>query len=112
MHIILKIWLRQAVKLIFLRGAINYYIIGEDYKKASDTLELLKTNIKNLPPTEIIAVLKRAYSQGVLQKSPRLESSFQFAQAQMQAEDDIKKIKAHQKVFQTHSIAKIIILKI
>jgi hypothetical protein len=83
----------EAVKLIFLRGAINYYIIGEDYKKASDTLELLKTNIKNLPPTEIIAVLKRAYSQGVLQKSPRLESSFQFAQAQMQAEDDIKKIR-------------------
>ena len=83
----------EAAQLMFLRGAVNYYIIGEDYKKAADTLELLKTNIKNLPPTEIIAVLKRAYSQGVLQKSPRLESVFQLAQAQMQAEDDIKKIR-------------------
>ena len=84
----------EAAQLIFLRGAVNYYIIGEDYKKAADTLELLKTNIKNLPPTEIIAVLKRAYSQGVLQKSPRLESSFQFAQAQMQAGNDVKRIRA------------------
>ena len=76
----------EAAQLMFLRGAINYYIIGKDYKKASDTLELLKTNIKNLPPTEIIAVLKRAYSQGVLQKAPRLESCFRLAQAQVQAE--------------------------
>ena len=60
-------------------------------------MEVLKKNIKDLPPTEIIAVLKRAYSQGILQKSPRLESVFQLAQAQMQAENDIKKIRENLK---------------
>lgn len=87
----------EAAQLMFLRGAVNYYIIGKDYKKASDTIEVLKKNIKDLPPTEIIAVLKRAYSQGILQKSPRLESCFQLAQAQMQAENDIKKIRENLK---------------
>lgn len=83
----------EAVRFLFLRGAINYYVIGEDYKKASDTIEELKKNIKDLPPSEIVALLKRAHRQGTLQKSPRLESVFQLAQAQMQAEDDIKKIR-------------------
>lgn len=83
----------EAVLFLFLRGAINYYVIGEDYKKASDTIEELKKNIKDLPPSEIVALLKRAHRQGTLQKSPRLESVFQLAQAQMQAEDDIKKIR-------------------
>ena len=83
----------EAVLFLLLRGAINYYVIGEDYKKASDTIEELKKNIKDLPPSEIVALLKRAHRQGTLQKSPRLESIFQLAQAQMQAEDDIKKIR-------------------
>ena len=39
----------EAVRFLFLRGAINYYVIGEDYKKASDTIEELKKNIKALP---------------------------------------------------------------
>jgi hypothetical protein len=82
----------EAVRFLFLRGAINYYINGGDYKKASDTIEELKKNIKALPPSEIVALLKRAYNQGTLQKSPRLESVFQFAHAQMQAGDDIKKL--------------------
>ena len=83
----------EAVRFLFLRGTINYYVIGEDYKKASDTIEELKKNIKDLPPSEIVALLKRAHRQGTLQKSPRLESVFQLAEAQIQAEDDIKKIR-------------------
>ena len=83
----------EAVRFLFLRGAINYYVIGEDYKKASDTIEELKKSIKDLPPSEIVALLKRAHRQGIFQKSPRLESVFQLAQAQIQAEDDIKKIR-------------------
>ena len=80
----------EAEKLVFLRGAINYYIIGGDYTKATITLEELKNNIKDLPPTEIVSILKRANSQDVLKKSPRLESYFRLAQAQVQAEKDIK----------------------
>jgi glycyl-tRNA synthetase len=41
-----KISNNEAVRFLFLRGAINYYINGGDYKKASDTIEELKKNIK------------------------------------------------------------------
>ena len=70
----------EAVRFVFLRGSINYYIIGEDFNKAAEILEGLKKDF-NMPPAEIVSLLIRANRQGRLRKSPRLESIFQFAQA-------------------------------
>jgi hypothetical protein len=82
----------EAVRHLFMRGAVHNYISGKDYQKAADTLENMKRNIKDLPPSEIVSLLMRACDQRTLQKSPRLESAFKLAQAQVQAEKDIKKI--------------------
>ena len=81
----------EAVRFVFLRGSVNYYIIGEDYNKAAEILEELKENF-DVPPAEIVSLLIRANRQGRLRKSPRLESMFRFAQAQVQAEKDRKEL--------------------
>ena len=81
----------EAVRFVFLRGSVNYYIIGEDYNKAAEILEGLKEDF-DVPPAEIVSLLIRANRQGRLRKSPRLESMFRFAQAQVQAEKDRKEL--------------------
>ena len=82
----------EAVKYLFLRGAVGYYIKGSNFGKAADTVEQIKTNIKGVPPSEIADIISSALSKENARKAPRLNSQLQLAQAQVRAVRDSRRL--------------------
>lgn len=82
----------EAVKYLFLRGAVGYYIKDSNFDKAADTVEQIKTNIKGVPPSEIADIISSALSKENARKAPRLNSQLQLAQAQVRAAKDSRKL--------------------
>ena len=82
----------EAVKYLFLRGAVGYYIKDSNFGKAADTIEQIKTNIKGVPPSEIADIISSALSKENARKAPRLNSQLQLAQAQVRAAKDSRKL--------------------
>ena len=82
----------EAVKYLFLRGAVGYYIKDSNFGKAADTVEQIKTNIKGVPPSEIADIISSALSKENARKAPRLNSQLQLAQAQVRAARDSRKL--------------------
>ena len=82
----------EAVKYLFLRGAVGYYIKDGNFGKAADTVEQLKANVKGVPPSDIADVISSALSKENARKAPRLNSQLQLAQAQVRAAKDSRKL--------------------
>ena len=82
----------EAVKYLFLRGAVNYYIRGGEFGKAADTVELLKSKIGGVPPSDIADVISSALGRENVRKAPRLQSQLLLAQAQVKAAKDARKL--------------------
>ena len=82
----------EAVKYLFLRGAVGYYIKDGNFGKAADTVEQIKTNIKGIPPSDIADIISSALSKKNARKAPRLNSQLQLAQAQVRAAKDSRKL--------------------
>ena len=82
----------EAVKYLFLRGAVGYYIKDSNFGKAADTVEQIKTNIKGVPPSEIADIISSALSKENARKAPRLNSQLQLAQAQVRAVRDSRRL--------------------
>lgn len=82
----------EAVKYLFLRGAVGYYIKDGNFGKAADTIEQIKTNIKGVPPSDIADIISSALSKENARKAPRLNSQLQLAQAQVRAAKDSRKL--------------------
>jgi len=82
----------EAVKYLFLRGAVGYYIKDSNFGKAADTVEQIKTNIKGVPPSEIADIISSALSKENARKAPRLNSQLQLAHAQVRAAKDSRKL--------------------
>ncbi len=82
----------EAVKYLFLRGAVGYYIKDSNFGKAADTIEQIKTNIKGVPPSDIADIISSALSKENARKAPRLNSQLQLAQAQVRAAKDSRKL--------------------
>ena len=82
----------EAVKYLFLRGAVGYYIKDGNFGKAADTIEQIKTNIKGVPPSDIADIISSALSKENARKAPRLNSQLQLAQAQVRATKDSRKL--------------------
>ena len=84
----------EAVKYLFLRGAVGYYIKDGNFGKAADTIEQIKTNIKGVPPSDIADIISSALSKEDARKAPRLNSQLQLAQAQVRASKDSRRLQA------------------
>ncbi|MBR2920067.1 MAG: hypothetical protein IKC27_01780 [Kiritimatiellae bacterium] len=82
----------EAMKYLFLRGAVSYYIRSGDFGKAADAVEQLKSNIKGVPPSDIVEVISSALGRDNALKAPRLNSQLQLAQAQVRAAKDSRKL--------------------
>ena len=82
----------EAVKYLFLRGAVGYYIKDGNFGKAADTVEQLKSNVKGVPPSDIADVISSALSKENARKAPRLNSQLQLAQAQVRAAKDSRRL--------------------
>ena len=82
----------EAVKYLFLRGAVGYYIKDGNFGKAADTIEQIKTNIKGVPPSDIADIISSALSNENARKAPRLNSQLQLAHAQVRAAKDSRKL--------------------
>ena len=82
----------EAVKYLFLRGAVGYYIKDGSFGKAADTVEQLKTDVKGVPPSDIAEIISGALGRENARKAPRLNSQLQLAQAQVRAAKDSRKL--------------------
>ena len=82
----------EAVKYLFLRGAVNYYIRGGEFGKAADMVEQLKSKIKNVPPSDIADIISSALGRENARRAPRLQSQLLLAQAQIKAAKDARKL--------------------
>ena len=82
----------EAVKYLFLRGAVGYYIKDGNFGKAADTVEQLKANVKGVPPSDIAEIISGALGRENARKAPRLNSQLQLAQAQVRAAKDSRKL--------------------
>ena len=91
----------EAVKYLFLREAVGYYIKGGDFGKAADTVEQIKTNIKGVPPSDIAEVISGAFGRENARKAPRLNSQLRLAQAQVRAAKDSRKLLSQLKQVKT-----------
>ena len=83
----------EAMKYIFLRGAVSYYVRSGEFGKAADAVEQLKSNIKGVPPSDIVEVISSALGRDNALKAPRLNSQLQLAQAQVRAAKDLNGLK-------------------
>ena len=82
----------EAVKYLFLRGAVGYYIKDGNFGKAADMIEQIKTIIKGVPPSDIADIISSALSKENARKAPRLNSQLQLAQAQVRAAKDSRRL--------------------
>ena len=94
----------EATRFLFLRGAVGFYIKGGEYGKAADTVEKLKANVKDVPPSEIADVISGALGRENARKSPRLYSQLQLAQTQVKAAKDVRRLATQLKQVDTEAL--------
>ena len=94
----------EAVRYLFLRGAVGYYVKAGDYGKAADTVELLKAKVNGVPPADIADVISGALGRENARKAPRLQSQLLLAQAQVKASKDVGRLAAQLRKVSTDSV--------
>ncbi len=82
----------EAVRFLFLRGAVSYYVKGGEFGKAADTVDRIKAKVAAVPPVEIARIISSAFGSENAQKSPRLYAQMTRAQAQVKAERDVRRL--------------------
>jgi hypothetical protein len=94
----------EAVRYLFLRGAVGYYVKGGDFGAAADTIDHLKSNIKGVPPSDIAEIISGVLGRENARRAPRLLSQLQLAQAQMKAARDSRKLASQLKQVKTEPV--------
>lgn len=75
----------EAAKFVLYKGALQYFVRGKEYGKAAEAVEALNGAVKDIPPEEIIDLI-RAAAKGVRGKdAPQLLAVLKVAQLQVQA---------------------------
>ena len=87
----------EAARYLLLRGAVSFYVRGGEYGKAADTVEKLKSNVKDVPPADIADAISTALGRENARGVPRLQSQLQLAQAQVKAARDVRKLEVELK---------------
>ena len=93
----------EAMKYLFLRGAVGYYIKDGNFGKAADTVELLKSKVKGVPPTDVADIISGALGRENARKAPRLQSQLLLAQAQVKAAKDARRLAVQLRQVSTDS---------
>ena len=84
----------EAAKFMLYRSSIPYYVRGEAYDKAAETVVLMKANVKDIPASVIVEIISKATVRATAKKAPRLFELYQQAKAQAVAEKDIEVFRA------------------
>ena len=84
----------EAAKFMLYRSSIPYYVRGEAYDKAADAVELMKTNVKDVPASVIEEIISKATVRATAKKAPRLFELYRQAKAQSVAEKDVAAFRA------------------
>ena len=84
----------EAAKFMLYRSSVPYYVRGEAYDKAADAVELMKTNVKDVPASVIEEIISKATVRATAKKAPRLFELYRQAKAQSVAEKDIVAFRA------------------
>lgn len=87
----------EAAKFLLLKGAIAFYVRGGEYDKAADTVERMKADVKDVPPSVLAEIISKATARTTGKKAPRLFAQYRQAKAQSAAEADVKGLAAQLK---------------
>ena len=94
----------ESARFLFLRGAIMYYVRGEEFGKAADAVETLKAKVGNIPPSEVASIISSALSRENARRAPRLQSMLSLAQAQVKASKDVSRLSVQLKKVSTDAV--------
>lgn len=83
----------EAAKFLLLKGAITYYVKGDEYDKAADIALKLKNEIKEVPPSVLAEILGKATSRITSKKAPKLYSVYNTVRIQAKAQEDVAAMK-------------------
>lgn len=86
----------EAAKFIFYRSSIPYFIKDEAYDRAADSVELLKKNIKDVPPSVVEEIIAKATVRATEKKAPRLFGMYRVAKRQSVASQELAEVRAKQ----------------
>ncbi len=94
----------EATRYIFMKGAVGYYVKAGEFGKAADVVDKIKSQVKDVPPSEIVDIIGDALGRENSQRSPRLHSQLQLAQAQVKAARDVRRLAARLRQVSTDPI--------
>ncbi|MCQ2390417.1 MAG: hypothetical protein MJ240_03235 [Kiritimatiellae bacterium] len=80
---------KEPVKYLLLQGAFNFFMGGEAYDKAADVINVLRTDVKEVPPDVIAELISRAVRRANAQKALRVFLLLRSAQAKARALKEI-----------------------
>jgi len=75
----------EAAKFLLLKGAISFYVRGEAYDMAADTVNVLRAEIPDVPPAVVEEIIRKSAVKMMAKKAPRLFAQYRLAQVQVAA---------------------------
>jgi len=94
----------EAAKFLLLKGAVSFYVRGEQYDKAADTVAALQREVKDVPPAVIAEITGKEAGKISESKAPRLYALYRSAKLQVRAADEAKALAAKLKKVQSDAL--------
>lgn len=87
----------ESTKFLLLKGAITFFTRAGEYDKAADVIDMLKAELKDIPPETIAEIIYNATRRTNSNKAPRLFEQYKAAHAQINAQKGLKNLEAELK---------------
>ena len=83
----------EAAKLLLLKGAVVFYVRGEAYDKAADSIATMQSAVSNLSPEVVAEIVGKAASRVPESKVPRLHAYYRAAKLQIRARKELPNLE-------------------
>lgn len=87
----------ESTKFLLLKGAITFFTRAGEYDRAADVIDMLKAEVKDIPPETIAEIIYNATRRTNSNKAPRLFEQYKAAHAQINAQKGLKNLEAELK---------------
>ena len=84
----------EATKYVLLRYAIHYYTLAGEFDRAADALEMMCTQVAEMPPEEVVSIASKALARAGNNEAQRLRNIQQVASGQVKAAAEITSFKS------------------
>lgn len=91
----------EPVKFLLLKGAVRFYVRGQMYDKAADTVGEITSSVKNVPPSVVVEIVGKAVDNAPKGKATRLVALARQARIQSQAAENLKTLSSKMKKVKT-----------